>query len=354
VTTGGVAGSTSDEGASGAEGDRATMDDAEVDGVTVAGGTVDGARVDVAGVTVRFGATTALDRVDMEVAPGEVMAVVGPSGCGKSTLLRAVAGLERLGEGNIALDGEDLAGVAPHDRHLGLMFQSHALFGHLDVAANVGFGLRMNGAAKAAIRTRVNEVLELVGLVGFGARRVDELSGGEAQRVALARALAPSPRLLMLDEPLASLDRLLAEQLTFDLRRLAVELGHTTIHVTHDQSEAFALADRIVVMRDGQIVQTGPCAEVWSNPANEFVARFLGHQNIWGHEVIPIGAIAVVADGDAELQGRVVVAEFQGERWRLVVDTERGPVHLETVTQQAVGDRIGLRIDHSRVIPLHR
>ncbi len=319
-----------------------------------------GAAVDVEEVTVRFGATVALDRFTQSVAPGEVLAVVGPSGCGKSTLLRAIAGLEQLASGRVRIDGQDLVGTPPHQRELGLMFQDHALFSQLDVAGNIGFGLRMRRRSKPEMAARVDELLKLVDLDGFGHRSVDELSGGEAQRVALARALAPSPRLLMLDEPLGSLDRVLREQLTHDLRRVLRELGHTAIHVTHDQHEAFALADRIAIMRDGQLVQSGRPSELWSAPADAFVAEFLGHPNIWDRgdqvEVVPLNAITIVKGNDSdrgELDGVVTVAEFQGERWRLTVATEsHGEVHLEAEEPEDLGQEVELKINQARIITL--
>lgn len=231
-------------------------------------------------LTVRFGHTTALDGVSLAVSPGEVVALVGPSGCGKSTLLRVLAGLEAAVSGRVAWDGTDLTRRPPHERGFGLMFQDHALFPHRTVGENVAFGPRMRGDAPAARRARVAEVLELVGLAGFEDRSVDTLSGGEAQRVALARSLAPAPRLLMLDEPLGSLDRTLRDRLAVDLRQVLAVLGTAAIHVTHDQEEAYAVADRLVVMRHGRVVRDGPSAEVWREPGSEFVARFLGHEDV--------------------------------------------------------------------------
>ncbi|MEZ5411558.1 MAG: ABC transporter ATP-binding protein [Acidimicrobiales bacterium] len=252
------------------------------------------AALSIRGATVAFGAVRAIDGVSLEVAPGETVAVVGPSGSGKSTLLRAIAGLEPLVAGEIRAGGRSLAGVPVPQRDLGLMFQDHALFPHLDVAGNVAFGLRMKRWPAERQRARVGELLELVGLAGMERRAVHELSGGEAQRVALARALAPEPALLMLDEPFGSLDRVLREQLTAEVRRLLRELGQTALHVTHDQGEAFALADRVAVLAGGRLVQVGEPAELWRHPATRFVAEFLGHPNLWP---------ASVGDG-----GRVLVA----------------------------------------------
>jgi len=227
----------------------------------------------VSGLSVSYGQLTAVSDVDLTVADGEVLALLGPSGCGKSTLLRAVAGLEPAA-GRVSWDGQDLAGVPVHRRGFGLVFQDGQLFPHRDVAGNVEFGLRMRRVAGRA--SRVAEVLELVGLGGYGARRVTELSGGEQQRVALARALAPRPRLLLLDEPLSALDRALREQLAIDLAQVLRTTRTTALVVTHDHDEAFTLADRVAVMRAGRVRQVGRPEEVWRRPVDEETARFLG------------------------------------------------------------------------------
>ncbi|WP_328968290.1 ABC transporter ATP-binding protein [Streptomyces sp. NBC_00239] len=251
------------------------------------------------GVTVRFGDRPVVDSVGLSVAEHEIVCVLGPSGSGKSTLLRVVAGLQRPAAGRVLLGGTDQASVPVHRRGVGLMFQDHQLFPQRDVGGNVAFGLRMHGVGRAGRERRVAELLELVGLPGAQRRAVSALSGGEQQRVALARALAPRPRLLMLDEPLGQLDRGLRERLVVELRGLFARLGTTVLAVTHDQGEAFALADRVVVMRDGRIAQAGTPLEVWQRPASEFVARFLGFDN-----VVP----GVVSDGVAETPwGRIPV-----------------------------------------------
>lgn len=257
--------------------------------------------------TVLFGKRKALDAVDLEVAEHEIVCVLGPSGSGKSTLLRVVAGLQPMDGGRVLLGGADQAGVPVHRRGLGLMFQDHQLFPHRDVGANVAFGLRMHGAGRAERERGVADLLDLVGLPGAGRRAVAALSGGEQQRVALARALAPSPKLLMLDEPLGQLDRSLRERLVVELRTLFGRLGTTVLAVTHDQGEAFALADRVVVMRDGRIAQTGTPLEVWQRPASAFVARFLGFDNVVDAEVTGTVADTVwgkLAVAEGESQGR--------------------------------------------------
>ena len=227
--------------------------------------------LDLADVTVRFGATTAVDAVSLRIPTGEVFALLGPSGSGKSSLLRAVAGLEPC-TGEIAWDGESVVRMPPHKRGFALMFQDGQLFPHLDVAGNVGYALRVAGRPSAA---RVAELLELVGLAGFEKRRVTDLSGGEQQRVALARSLAASPRLLLLDEPLSSLDRELRERLAGELRDILTATRVTTILVTHDHDEAGVIADRIGILDAGRLVQTGTLSELRAHPADERVARFL-------------------------------------------------------------------------------
>lgn len=229
-------------------------------------------------VSVAFEGTRAVDGVDLAVADGDVLAVLGPSGCGKSTLLRAVAGLEPA-TGTIAWDGADLRGTPTHRRGFALMFQDGQLFDHLTVARNVGYAQRLRGLSRAAVRAEVGDLLDLVGLSGYAERLPRTLSGGERQRVALARSLAAKPRLLLLDEPLSALDTSLRVRLAADLRRILVESGTTALLVTHDQDEAFAVADRLAVMRAGRIVQEGPTAEVWAAPVDAETRAFLGSRS---------------------------------------------------------------------------
>lgn len=236
--------------------------------------------LELRGVSVAFGETVAVDAVDLSVEDGHVLAVLGPSGCGKSTLLRAVAGLEPLTAGRIGWDGADLAGVPTHRRGFALMFQDGQLFDHLTVARNIGYARRLQGASRAAVRAEVDDLLELVGLGGYGDRLPRTLSGGERQRVALARSLAARPRLLLLDEPLSALDAGLRGRLAADLRRILAASGATALLVTHDQDEAFAVADRLAVMREGRIVQEGPTGSVWAHPADADTALFLGYARV--------------------------------------------------------------------------
>jgi ABC-type Fe3+/spermidine/putrescine transport system ATPase subunit len=224
-------------------------------------------------LVVEIEGKTILRGVDLEVADGEVVGILGPSGSGKSTLLRAVAGLVDVTSGDILWDGTSVVGVPTHQRRFGLMFQRYALFPHLTVAGNVGFGLRMQGDPDTD--RKVEEALEMVGLAGFGPRRIDGLSGGEQQRVALARTLAPEPRLVMLDEPLGALDRNLRKRLLAELAEILEARRVTALVVTHDRDEAAALADRLALMRDGTIVQTGTLEEMQASPADDWVASFL-------------------------------------------------------------------------------
>ena len=305
-------------------------------------------------VTVRYGEKIALAGVTLEVARDEVVAVLGASGSGKSTLLRVIAGLQRPDSGRVLLDGEDLAPVPPHRRGIGLVFQEHVLFHHMDVAGNVAFGLRMRGDARHEIDRQVRELLELVGLRGFERRSVATLSGGEQQRVALARALAPEPRVLLLDEPLGSLDRPLRERLLEDLEALFGELRVTALFVTHDQAEAFALGDRVTVMREGRVVQVGTPDELWARPVDGDVARFLGLANVRGGTVVRPEAVAVrnVAAGD-DGDGVVETVVRHGPTVRLTIRLDDGSQLDAAVTSlghPARGERVSVEIDPAGIV----
>ena len=308
-------------------------------------------------VHVSFDGRKALAGVDADVGEGEQLAVLGPSGSGKSTLLRVVAGLQRPGAGRVLVAGRDLAGVPPHAREIGLMHQEGALFPHRDVAGNVEFGLRMQRVPRAERERRTAELLELVGLAGFEQRSLAGLSGGERQRVALARSLAPEPRVLLLDEPLGSLDRPLRERLGDELRALFERLDLTVVHVTHDVAEAFALGDRVAVMRDGRFVQVGVPDEVWAQPADEWVARFLGLANVReqdGRRVVVRPEAVRVEPGEGAV---VLSAQRRGAVVRLRVQLEDGEV-LESVTttldHPRPGDTVRVEIDPAGVASLRR
>ena len=340
------------------------------------------------GLSSAYDGTPVLRHIDLDVPGGQLLCVLGPSGSGKSTLLRVIAGLELPTAGSVRLDGRDLAGVPPHERDVGLMFQDYALFPHRDVGENVAFGLRMQGQGTAARRNRVAELLELVGLPGAQRRSVSQLSGGEQQRVALARALATSPRLLMLDEPMGSLDRSLRERLPDELRTIFSQLGLTVIYVTHDQDEALGVADRVVLLDGGRLVADGTPEELWNAPPDEWTARFLGFRNIapgrfgdgllrtpWGD--LPTAAVAadaaavaasggsahpadaasavtvvlrpgsVVADTAGPIAGRVSARRFRGDHVLLLVEVPDAPLlHVEARDGElpAVGAPIRLAV----------
>jgi putrescine transport system ATP-binding protein len=287
--------------------------------------------------TKRFGAVVAVDNVDLEIARGELFALLGGSGCGKSTLLRLLAGLETPDSGRILIDGEDMTGVPPHRRPVNMMFQSYALFPHMDVVANVGYGLRRDGTPKSEIAARVAQALALVRLEELGARKPSQLSGGQRQRVALARALIKRPKILLLDEPLAALDRKLREGTRFELVRLQEQLGLTFIVVTHDQEEAMSMASRLAVMNAGRIVQTGAPHELYEQPASRFVADFIGIANIletgaaegrdrWlALRPEKIALNAERTDAAHTMAGRIVDIAYEGGRslYRVAVDEGR-------------------------------
>jgi thiamine transport system ATP-binding protein len=327
--------------------------------------------LEVTGLTVRFGDTVAVDDVELEVPSGSVLAVLGPSGCGKSTLLRAVAGLERPTAGTTSYDGHDLARTPVHRRGFALMFQDGQLFPHLDVAANVAYPLRLRHVDRDGRRTRVAELLTLVGLEGYDDREVTTLSGGERQRVALARALAVEPRMLLLDEPLSALDRGLRERLATELREILAAARVTAILVTHDHEEAFAVADRMAVMRSGRIVQHGSLEEVWSHPADAWTARFLGYARVLDGEAalrlrevaapgerwtsVALRRSALRVDPDGPLSAAVSEARVTPGQVRLELDVE-GIGSLPGVADRGsgveVGARVRLSLDRTRLAPL--
>jgi putrescine transport system ATP-binding protein len=281
-------------------------------------------------VTKRFDATAAVNRVTLDIYEREFFALLGPSGCGKTTLLRMLAGFERASEGRILLAGEDIAPVPPYRRPVNMMFQAYALFPHLTVAGNVAFGLKQDGLARAEIETRVAEMLALVRLDGLEQRKPHQLSGGQRQRVALARALVKRPKVLLLDEPLAALDRKLREDTRLELKQLQSRLGLTFVIVTHDREEAMTLADRIAVMDRGEIVQVATPAEIYEQPRSRFVAEFIGDVNLFE------GRLAVLDRGDVAIEseaGRLLAADAgeakAGDRIWLAVRPEKVRITLD-------------------------
>lgn len=243
--------------------------------------------IELDGVTRQYGATTAVEDVSLSVRDGEFFTLVGPSGCGKTTTLRLIAGFETPTEGSIRFGGEDVSGVSPEDRNVGVVFQNYALFPHMSVAENIGYGLNFADPPGGGTRTeRVEELLELVDLSGMGDRDPTELSGGQQQRVSLARALAPSPDILLLDEPMSALDARLRERLRREVREIQSELGVTTVYVTHDQAEALAVSDRLAVLSAGHVEQVGEPQTLYKRPESRFVADFVGENNVFDGTVV--------------------------------------------------------------------
>ena len=254
-------------------------------------------------LTKRFGTVTAVDDVSLSLASGEILALLGPSGSGKTTILRLLAGFETPDAGRVIVGGDDVTRLAPVARRFGMVFQHYALFPHLDVAGNVGFGLEGRGMTDQEKRARIEESLALVDLAGYGARRIGQLSGGQQQRVALARALAPEPRVLLLDEPLSNLDPALRERTRREIRELIHRVGTTTVFVTHEQDEAFDLGDRVAVLRNGHLEQAGTPEDLYGEPANAFVAGFVGRS----------AAVPVTVLGATERGVRVQILDVEWE-----------------------------------------
>jgi putative spermidine/putrescine transport system ATP-binding protein len=324
------------------------------------------ANVRLASITKRYGQTVAVDGLDLEVANGELVTLLGPSGCGKTTTLRMVAGLIEPTDGRVYFDADDVTFLPPRKRNIGFVFQTPALFPHLSVADNVAFGLSVKGAKKDAIRDRVEEMLALVGLSGYGARLPAQMSGGQQQRVALARVLATDPRVLLFDEPLSALDRNLRDALKYSILDLQRRTGKTAIYVTHDQSEAFAISDRIVVMNAGRVEQIGSQTEIYLQPQTRFVAEFIGANNGLEGTVASVDgsgedARATVRVGDMTLRahgreglsvGDAVIAYLRPEDVRVLEDHDgaeagRWPNVVEGVVDRVIfeGPTAQLRVD---------
>jgi putative spermidine/putrescine transport system ATP-binding protein len=341
-----------------------------------------GASIALSAVAKTFpGGVTALKPTSLSLARGETVVFLGPSGCGKTTCLRLIAGLDAPDAGGrVLFDGEDVSAVPIERRNVGMVFQSYALFPNMTVAENIGYGLKLRKVAAAEKARRVGEMLALTGIVDLAARRVDQLSGGQRQRVALARAVAIRPRVLLLDEPLTALDAALRERLRGELDALLRGLGITTIYVTHDQAEAMALGDRVVVMRKGEVAQVGTPREIYFDPANRFVAEFVGAANILegpveaGHMTLPGGrvtvppgpkggammirpeAIRLIAPEAAEWRGAIASTSFLGDRTRLTVTGAAArPLVVDAPYQVAAraGDVVGLAVDAgaARMLP---
>jgi len=309
------------------------------------------AYLSIESISVSFGAAApVLDRVSLEVQRGEMVALLGPSGCGKTTLLRAIAGFVKPLAGRIVVDGRDITELPPEARQTAMMFQSYALWPHMDVAANIGYGLRMRGVARAKIAERVQQLLKLLQLEGFGPRRVASLSGGQRQRVAMGRALAVDPLLLLLDEPMSNLDYKVRLDLRHELRDLQRRVGITAIYVTHDREEALTLADRIAVIDGGRVLQFGTPEDVFHKPASPFVAGFMGADN--AVELVDDGHALRLADPAAPPASRCR-AHFRGDRARLGAAPDPFALSLHGTVEQASylghGYRYRVRVGQGQV-----
>lgn len=329
-------------------------------------------------LTLSYGDTVAVKDLDLSIARGELVALLGPSGCGKTTTMRSIAGLLAPTSGRITLDATDITRVSANKRNVGLVFQSYALFPHLTVYENVAFGLRLKGIAGQDLDTKVNAGIKSVGLANFASRKPAELSGGQQQRVALARSMVMEPKVLLLDEPLSNLDARLRLEMRAELQRVQKETGVTMIFVTHDQIEALALADRIVVMLDGAIEQIGTPEEIYNKPVSAFVADFVGFENVFALEngklATPNGLVDLSAPaqqaarglawrprmvilGSGPFQGTVRGTSFAGNTREYLLDTPLGPIKAEVDAElptHAIGSKLGFDLPLSAAASLSR
>ena len=269
--------------------------------------------IQIKALSKRFGKFTAVDSVSLDIYKGELFGLLGGSGCGKTTLLRMLAGFEQPSGGSITIDGTDMTSVPPYERPVNMMFQSYALFPHMSVAKNVAYGLKRDGVARSEINDRVAEILQMVELQDFGKRKPSQLSGGQRQRVALARSLVKRPKVLLLDEPLAALDKRLREQTQFELMNIQDKLGITFIVVTHDQEEAMTLSTRIAVMDEGRFVQVGEPADIYENPASRFIANFIGSANLLDVNIVSKQGNNIQLQHNTSSQRFAVVSEISDE-----------------------------------------
>lgn len=329
--------------------------------------------IELKGITKEYDGSLALDNVDLFIRDGEFLTLLGPSGCGKTTLLRIIAGFVTPTSGTVLIDGQDMKGVPPHKRQVNTVFQKYALFPHLNVFDNIAFGLKLKHTKKAEIAEKVNSMLKLVNLEGYGKRYIDQLSGGQQQRVAIARALVNEPQVLLLDEPLGALDLKLRKEMQVELKRMQQKLGITFVFVTHDQEEALTMSDTIVVMKDGVIQQIGRPTDIYNEPKNPFVADFIGESNIvpgvmledykvrmkgmtfpcvdagFGRNVevdvvIRPEDIDIVDPSNARISGSVVSVVFMGVHYEIDVDCGGYEWVVHTTDYAAVGQKVGISI----------
>ncbi|MDO5026497.1 MAG: ABC transporter ATP-binding protein [Tissierellia bacterium] len=298
-----------------------------------------------------------LQELSLDIHEGELLSLLGPSGCGKSTTLRAIAGFVPISSGNFYLENKDMTNVAIHKRDFGLVFQSYALFPHLTVYENVAFGLKMRKMKKKEIEKKVYRMLEICNLTELRDRFPENMSGGQRQRVALARALVIEPKLLLLDEPLSNLDAQLRYQMRSEIRRIQQELNMTTIFVTHDQEECFAISDRVAIMNKGIIEQLDKPEEIYSNPKNEYIARFVGFENFVDARVFDDNkeGLATFRSKDIDIledgryKGKVTSIEFLGEKYKILVTTDMGTLTISTNKKVAINEEIRFNI-HEQAI----
>jgi ABC-type Fe3+/spermidine/putrescine transport system ATPase subunit len=345
-----------------------------------------GAAICVRDLAVAYGATPVLQEIDLDFEPGSFTALLGSSGCGKTTLLRALSGFVPVSRGRIMVDGRDLAALPPEKRDMAMVFQSYALWPHMTVAQNIGYGLKLRRQSKREIAEKVAAMLAFLGLAGYEERKVTALSGGQRQRVALGRALAIEPSILLLDEPLSNLDAKIRLTMRHEIRAIQQKLGLTAIHVTHDREEAMTMADRLVIMRSGRVEQVGTPEEVYDRPANPFVASFMGAENtlvlhierqaggsllhlpdrsigVAGDPALPAGtAVAYFRDdaarldapdappdGDLIVPGTITARAYPGGHYRYRVRVAGGEVSVDDATLHPVGAEVGLRLSPQRL-----
>ena len=289
-------------------------------------------------VSKQFGTVTAVNRASFDIHRGEFFSLLGPSGCGKTTLLRIVAGFEIPTEGEVLIDDQPMSSIPPNRRPVNMVFQNYAIFPHLDVRANIAFGMRKSGLSKTDLNRRIDEVLELIKLPGYGSRGSDELSGGQRQRVALARALIKQPKVLLLDEPLGALDKKLREQMQIELRQLQQQLGITFVFVTHDQEEALTLSDRIAVMSEGEVIEIATPAELYESPGSRFVADFIGSMNFFEGQIVDAkdGITTVTSEDLGTIQASQVENNFSsGSPVWIAIRPEKLQPQFESPDHQA-------------------
>lgn len=325
------------------------------------------------GVSKKFGDNLVVDNFNLEIGRNEFVTLLGPSGCGKTTILRMIAGFEDLTEGEIFFEGRDISEIPAHLREFNTVFQSYALFPHLNVFDNIAFGLRLKKVSETEIKERVNKVLEDVKLTGYGNRRINELSGGQQQRVALARAVINRPKLLLLDEPLSALDLKLRQDMQYEIKDLQMELEISFIFVTHDQEEALTMSDKVIVMNEGKILQVGTPEDIYNEPQNRFVASFIGESNIirgkylgnymveFMHAQFPCVDDYIPVNGptdvvirpedwevldpeNSQLIGVVDDAVFKGVHYELIVIVEGQELIIHTLKHREIGDQVGLSV----------